>query len=103
MQFHDNFYTVHELTIASASDKTHLQASSAVAVDPTDSLIDGETAANHPFETNSHLNRPWLQVTLPKEMWVKGAALHATTQNQQYLEVLHKFTAFHCTCTVQLL
>ncbi len=87
MQNFDSFIVV-ELEI----DKTFLQATSAVALYDNNydanNVIDGEISVDAlPFRTASGLNMPWIQIQLPKLLWVKQVALHATSAHNEYLEV----------------
>ncbi len=79
-------------------DKAYLQASSAVPLYwntfVAKNVIDDEISLESlPFRTAAGLNMPWIQIQLPKQLWVKQVALHATTKYNEYLEVLP--------CTIQ--
>ncbi len=83
---------VHEYTIESAEDKSSVIATSPLnlyhaSLVPA-GIVDGNPSGNtfHPIVALSY---PWVQVTLPKEAWVKGIKMHArpNLNRQEFYEV----------------
>ncbi len=83
-----NIHTVKDHEI----DKVYMQATSPVALYDekfhANNVIDGEISVDAlPFHTASGINMPWIQIQLPKQLWVKQVALHTTFPHNEYLEV----------------
>ncbi len=83
---------MHEFTIESAEDKGTLVATSPLSLYRDDlapsNILDGNPngLAFHP---SVGPNYPWIQVTLPKEVWVKGVKLYvrSNVHRQEFYEV----------------
>ncbi len=83
---------MHEYTIKSAEDKSTLIATSPLSLYRADlapaNILDGNPDGPV-FHPTVDLKYPWIQVTLPKEVWVKGVKLHGRpdVHRQEFYEV----------------